>query len=353
MGDYVNELGLKCLYAATVVDSKAKFVHIGTSRSNIDSGNFSYPMDDYRNASPKFFAAWDTWTPQTEEYTNSFGRFRSYFLPMITSAGNKFIIGADMNIDEVKRNVNKVSTSQIFIAISVLLLSFVITLLCARMLAGQMINKEMLESKTNALLELQNAILKTMASLMESRDNITGCHVERTQQYLGTLLNAMKEEGLYKEEVSSWDIDIVLQSAQLHDIGKIAIQDSILKKPGPLTSDEYEQIKDHTIVGEKIILKMGECINEHDFLEYARVLTSTHHEKWDGTGYPNGLKGEEIPLLGRAMAIVDVYDALVSDRPYKGAFSHEQAIEIIKNGKGTHFDPQLVDLFVRVVDKVP
>jgi putative two-component system response regulator len=138
----------------------------------------------------------------------------------------------------------------------------------------------------------------------------------------------------------------VLQSSQLHDIGKIAIQDSILKKPGALTPDEFEQIKDHTSIGEKIILKMGEHINEHVFLEYARVLASAHHEKWDGTGYPNGLKGEEIPLLGRAMAIVDVYDALISVRPYKEAFSREQAIEIIKNGSGTHFDPRLVDLFV-------
>jgi len=350
MGDYAGTIGLKYIYAMTIVDSKVKYVQDGAPQSDIDKGNFRYPMDDSEHASPKFYAAWDTWTPQSDEYSNSFGSFRSYFMPIITNGGNKIIIGAEMNIDDVKQKISKVSASQSLIAIIVLFFSFIITLLCARMFAGQMINKEMVESKTKALLDLQNAILKTMASLLESRDDNTGGHVERTQHYLGTLLDAMKEQGVYKEEVSRWKMDLVLQSAQLHDIGKIAIQDSILKKPGPLTSEEFEQIKDHTTIGEKIIAKMGEYINEQDFLEYARVLTSTHHEKWDGTGYPNKLKGEEIPLLGRAMAIVDVYDALVSDRPYKGAFSHEQAIEIIKNGKGTHFDPILVDLFVAAVD---
>jgi HD-GYP domain-containing protein (c-di-GMP phosphodiesterase class II) len=351
MGDYAGNLGLRFLYSMTVIDSKAKFVHDGAPKSYIDEGNkIDYPMDDYPDASPKLFAAWNTWTPHIDEYTDSYGSFRSYFLPAVTSGGNKIIIGADIGIDVMKQRLKRVSTSHILIASGILAFNFIITLLCSKILAGQMINRNMAESKNRALLELQNSILKTMASLTEFRDDVTSGHVERTQQYLGILLNAMKKQGVCKEEVSSWDIDLVLQSAQLHDIGKIAIEDSILKKPGPLTFEEFEQIKEHTVAGEKIILKMGEHVTEQAFLEYARVLAYTHHEKWDGTGYPNGLKGEGIPLLGRAMAIVDVYDALVSNRPYKGAFSHEQAIEIIKNGSGTHFDPMLVDLFVGAIE---
>jgi putative two-component system response regulator len=183
---------------------------------------------------------------------------------------------------------------------------------------------------------------------MEYRDGVTGGHIERTQGYLGVLLNAMSESGLYSEETSTWEKGLVLQSAQLHDVGKIAIKDSILLKPGRLTDEEFEIIKTHAAFGERVIEKIKESTSERSFLEYARILAGSHHEKWDGTGYPRSLKGEEIPLLGRIMAIADVYDALVSDRPYKNAFSHEDAAKIISDGRGTHFDPALVDLFLSV-----
>jgi len=163
------------------------------------------------------------------------------------------------------------------------------------------------------------------------------------------LLDALKRSGLYEKEVSAWDVDLVTQSAQLHDVGKIAIKDNILLKPGKLTDEEFDQIKEHTVFGEKIIDKIKESTSDQAFLEYAGVLAATHHEKWDGSGYHRGLKGEQIPLLGRLMAIVDVYDALVSERPYKKAFSREEAARIISDGKGTHFDPVLVDVFLGVL----
>jgi putative two-component system response regulator len=209
----------------------------------------------------------------------------------------------------------------------------------------------MVDNKTRMVVELKNAILKTMAELVECRDDITGGHIERTQNYLGVLIDALQRYGVYKDEIAPWDIGLVLQSAQLHDVGKISIQDSILQKPGKLTDDEFEKIKEHTTFGVKIIDKIKRQTTEQAFLDHARVLVSAHHEKWDGSGYPRGLKGNEIPLLGRLMAIVDVYDALVSERPYKKAFSHEGAVQIIRNGKGTHFDPVLVDLFVMVSDE--
>jgi len=211
--------------------------------------------------------------------------------------------------------------------------------------------QEMVEKKTKAVVKLQDAILKTMIELVERRDYETGGHIERTTRYLNILLSAMVERGLHKDKVSSWNLDLILQSAQLHDVGKIAINDSILRKPGSLTPEEFEEIKTHTIVGEEIIEKIKKNSAEQAFLEHAGIFAATHHEKWNGSGYPRGLKGEDIPLQGRLLAIADVYDALASDRPYKKAFPHEKIVSIISEGKGTHFDPDLVDLFIDVSDE--
>jgi putative two-component system response regulator len=208
--------------------------------------------------------------------------------------------------------------------------------------------QEMVEEKTKSVVDLQNAILKTIAELVECRDDVTGGHIERTTSYLSILLDSVMTLGLYEKEIASWDLKLVLQSAQLHDVGKIAVKDSILQKPGKLTSDEFNEMKRHAAFGGEVIEKIKKNTSEQAFLEHAGIFAATHHEKWDGSGYPKGLKGEEIPLQGRLMAIVDVYDALVSDRPYKTACTHEQATEIIVQGKGTHFEPALVDVFVKL-----
>jgi putative two-component system response regulator len=211
--------------------------------------------------------------------------------------------------------------------------------------------QQMVEAKTATVLELQNAILKTMAELVECRDNVTGGHIERTQRGVSILLSALKEDSPYSDETIDWDINLLLQSSQLHDVGKIAISDTILNKPGKLTYEEFEEMKKHAAFGVTVIERIEASTRENDFLKYAKIFAGTHHEKWDGTGYPNGLKGEAIPLPGRIMAIADVYDALVSDRPYKKAFTHEEAVRIITEGKGTQFDPILVDLFVKVQEQ--
>jgi putative two-component system response regulator len=211
--------------------------------------------------------------------------------------------------------------------------------------------QEMVEKKTKSVLELQNAILKTMAELVEFRDDITGGHIERTTSYLGVLLDALSVLNLYEKEIASWDLKLILQSAQLHDVGKIAVPDNILQKPGKLTVEEFDEIKKHAAFGKEIIEKIKKKTSERAFLEHAEIFAATHHEKWDGSGYPKGLKGKDIPLQGRLMAIADVYDALVSDRPYKKSFTHEKAVDIILQGKGTHFEPILVDLFLKVSDE--
>jgi putative two-component system response regulator len=210
---------------------------------------------------------------------------------------------------------------------------------------------EMVRIKTQTVINLQNAILKTVAELVESRDNITGSHIERTQSYLKALFENMLEKGIYNEEVSSWDMNVFLQSAQLHDVGKIVIRDSILKKPGELTPEEFEEMKSHTTFGKMIIDKISKSTVEDLFLQHAKIFAISHHEKWNGTGYPMGLSEENIPLQGRLMAIADVYDALISERPYKKSFTHEKAVEIIVEGEKKHFDPALVDIFKSIAYK--
>ncbi|MCL2139229.1 MAG: response regulator [Treponema sp.] len=205
--------------------------------------------------------------------------------------------------------------------------------------------QEMVREKTQDVLDLQNALLKTMAEMVEYRDPDTGGHIERTQAGIRILLEEIKRCGLFTEETKGWYTDLLLQSSQLHDVGKISIDDLILRKQSGLNNDEFEEMKKHASYGEEIIKKIETMTKECDFLKYARIFAASHHEKWDGTGYPRGLKENNIPLLGRIMAIADVYDALTSTRPYKKAFSHEESVRIITEGSGTRFDPVLVELF--------
>jgi putative two-component system response regulator len=211
--------------------------------------------------------------------------------------------------------------------------------------------QKMVEEKTQSVIELQRALLKTMAELVECRDDITGGHIERTQRGIKIMMEEIEKNGLYGEETKDWDVNLLLQSCQLHDVGKISISDNILKKQGKLTPEEFNEMKKHTSFGEQIIEKIEALAKESDFLNYAKIFAASHHERWDGSGYPRGLAGNKIPLLGRIMAIADVYDALTSVRPYKDAFSHEEAVRIITEGSGTQFDPSLVEIFIRTADQ--
>ena len=202
------------------------------------------------------------------------------------------------------------------------------------------------DKKTRTVLELQSSILKTVAELVECRDNITGGHIERTQHYLKILIDSAIEHGVYVEELRSWDIELLIMSSQLHDVGKISIRDGILMKPGKLTDEEFEEMKKHTIYGVDIIRRIERTATDNEFLYFAEIMAGSHHEKWNGKGYPYGLEGYDIPLHGRLMALVDVYDALTNERPYKKAFSHEKSVEIIREEKGVHFDPLIADAFL-------
>jgi len=202
--------------------------------------------------------------------------------------------------------------------------------------------------KTDQLQTLQNSIVFVISDMVENRDECTGGHVDRTTKYIAILTEAMLDRGVYADELEGIDMDMFIYSARLHDVGKVAIPDLILNKPGKLTDKELVIMKTHAPEGERIIDKMISRTKGEEFLKHAKLFAGYHHERWDGDGYPHGLTKTEIPLQGRIMAIADVYDALVSDRPYKSPFPTEMAEEIIMAGKGTQFDPLLADVFFSV-----
>ena len=210
---------------------------------------------------------------------------------------------------------------------------------------------EMVREKTADLMELQNAVLITVADLVEFRDKLTGGHITRTQLYLKALTEEMVKENVYKNEIAEWDMDFFLSSAPLHDVGKISITDLILNKPAKLSPDEFEIMKKHVPAGIEAIEKIMSHTKKHAFLRHAYSIAGTHHEKWNGEGYPAGLKDINIPLEGRLMAIADVYDALISVRSYKKALTHEEACKIMEDSSGIQFDPILIELFKKVKDE--
>ena len=218
----------------------------------------------------------------------------------------------------------------------------------------ELINKrtEQLRQRTEQLERLQNGIVFTLADIIENRDSNTGGHIDRTTVYIKVLIDAMLENSVYADEILGWNLDSVVSSARLHDLGKISIPDSILNKPDKLTPEEFSIIKTHAIVGERLIEHMISRTGDADFLNNAKIFAAYHHECWNGNGYPYGLKEYEIPLQGRIMAIVDVFDALTSVRPYKKAFSNEEAISIIQKDSGTHFDPSIAKIFFDIKDRI-
>jgi putative two-component system response regulator len=201
-----------------------------------------------------------------------------------------------------------------------------------------------------AVRDIHNATISVISDVVESRDKVTGGHIARTQKYLELLVNELLKAGIYSEEISTWDMTILLPSAQLHDVGKINISDLILNKPGKLTDEEFDIIKTHCSEGENIIDRIIVKTKDDGFLRHAKKFAGYHHEKWNGAGYPRGLKEEGIPLEGRIMAVADVYDALVCERPYKKPFTHEQAVEIIKKDSGVQFDPKIVEAFLNIAE---
>lgn len=208
------------------------------------------------------------------------------------------------------------------------------------------------QRRTREVAAIQDVTILAMASLAETRDNETGNHIRRTQHYVRTLAKALQDHPRFRAYLDDHVIDMLFKSALLHDIGKIGIPDRILLKPGRFEPHEFEIMKTHAMLGRDAIEHAEDQLGMPvDFLKYAKEIAFGHHEKWDGSGYPQGLKGDAIPISARIMAVADVYDALISRRVYKEGMPHEKAVNIMREGRGTHFDPDVLDAFLDVLNE--
>ena len=213
-------------------------------------------------------------------------------------------------------------------------------------LVQQDIKAELVKNQEK-LNDMQTHMISGLANVIENRDMDTGEHILRTSMLVRMLAEYCRMDGVYTDRIDNHFIDLLYSLAPMHDVGKIVIPDNILKKPGKLSPEEYEEMKRHASVGGDVVREVLSGITDEEYLNFAQDLSTYHHEWWNGEGYPNGLKGEEIPLCARIMAIADVYDALISERCYKKAMSPEEAFKIIEEGSGTHFDPELVKVFLK------
>ncbi len=212
--------------------------------------------------------------------------------------------------------------------------------------------EELVEKRTQEISVIQDVTVHALASLAETRDNDTGNHIRRTQNYVKLLAQHLRFHPSYSHFLNQETIiETLYKSAPLHDIGKVGIPDAILLKPGRFEPEEFDIMKSHPALGLNAILHAEKELGiEVPFLKYAKEIAYSHHEKWDGSGYPLGLAGNDIPISARLMAIADVYDALISQRIYKKGMPHEKAVNIIVDGKGTHFDPEMIEAFVELHD---
>ena len=202
--------------------------------------------------------------------------------------------------------------------------------------------------RAQALVRTQETVIFALAKLSDSRDGDTGDHLERISFYCSSLATALRQHPKYRDVVTPAFVQLIGISSALHDIGKVGVEDAILRKPGLLTKEEFDRMKRHTTVGEECLKEIERRLGTTNFLKMAREIASFHHERWDGKGYPYGLRGEQIPLAARITAIADVYDALSSKRVYKDAYSHEKCVAIIRDDAGKHFDPVLVEVFLQI-----
>lgn len=203
--------------------------------------------------------------------------------------------------------------------------------------------------RTREVAAIQDVTILTMASLAETRDSDTGNHIRRTQYYMQSLAKKLQDHPRFSSFLTNANINMLFKSAPLHDIGKVGIPDKILLKPGRYEPHEFDIMKTHTTLGRDAIAHAEQALGvQVDFLKYAKEIAYSHQEKWDGSGYPEALAGDDIPISARLMAIADVYDALISRRVYKEGMPHEKAVQIIKESRATHFDPDVVDAFMEI-----
>ena len=208
--------------------------------------------------------------------------------------------------------------------------------------------EQLVEEKAREITEMQLSTIYALVKLTDRRDDVIGGHLERTQQICMKIAQQLGEHPRYSSLINADFIDNIFKASPLHDIGKVGISDQIYLKPGKLTPEEFDIMKKHTVIGAETLKTVLEKFPGNHFIRLGINIALSHHEKWDGSGYPDSLSGEAIPISARIMAVADVFDALRSKRPYKKPFSHEESIQIIREGRGTHFDPAVADAFLKI-----
>ena len=254
------------------------------------------------------------------------------------------------NVLMVIKSVN-ISLTMLVILCILFIFSFFLQLI-QEALGSKLVEKTIVaEQETEKRLNLQNHIINSLSSLVENRDTDTGEHIQRTSAYVEIIARKAYKCGVYPDVINKEFIDIMKRAAPMHDIGKIVVPDSVLKKPGKLTPEEFEQMRQHTIQGGRIINEIIGVSEDKEYITMASEVATYHHERWDGMGYPYRLRGTEIPVSARIMAIADVFDALVSPRCYKEPLPQETAFKIILEEAGSHFDPILTHLFIEAKEE--
>ena len=283
-----------------------------------------------------------------------------YIISVVVLIASLFIVGRNFN----KRDIPTIFMILVIMAAALVSLMFFKVYsdylgiaICACLcyiyyndLTQQDIQSDLIE-RQKQISRMQTQTISGFANLIESRDMETGEHVARTSAYAKALAEAARKDGVYVDELDDKFIELMYTLAPIHDIGKIVVSDQILKKPGKLTSEEFELMKTHAEAGGKVIREVLNGITDEGYMQFAENIATYHHERWDGSGYPAGLRGEQIPLSARIMAVADVYDALISERCYKKPIPVEKAIAIIQEESGTHFDPKLVEVFMNHLDE--
>lgn len=241
---------------------------------------------------------------------------------------------------------------RLFCVITIALLTGGITRRNGRMLAKQDELSAMVKEEMERRNEMQSRVIDALATLIENRDVGTGEHVIRTKRYVRMIADELKKDEKYASALTDAELERIEAAAPLHDVGKISVSDTILLKPSKLTAEEFDRMKEHTVSGGKVIKNIFSDMEDGDFLRTAEEIAVSHHEKWDGSGYPEGLAGEQIPLSARIMAVADVFDALVSVRVYKPAIEPEAAFDTIMAESGTHFDPDVMRAVAAIRDRL-
>ncbi|MBM4341245.1 MAG: CHASE2 domain-containing protein [Deltaproteobacteria bacterium] len=332
-----------------------KIVFVGTSASGMKELR-STPLDPIfpgveihatvvDNIIKKDFLSRPRWVPGLESLLALGLGLLSTIVLAWTGAGWSSLLLGGMGVTIWQASVWIFRTESIFISPILSLIVLVCNFSLITFLKYRYEEKRVKE-RTREIAMVQEATIESLSALTETRDPDTGGHIKRTQNYVLLLADYLKHQPKFRQFLNHETIHLLCKSAPLHDIGKVGVSDRILLKPGKLTEHEFDEMKKHTAYGRDAILTAEKKLGNTSFLRFARDIAYTHHERWDGCGYPEGLKGDQIPISGRLMALADAYDAITSERVYKAQLPHEQAVQIIAEARGSQFDPDVVDAFL-------